>query len=141
VVAEANWQSLQQSSLESSHTALFLNLHVDASQHALFPHWELPPQSQSSPASTMPLPHTGSPMVVMPRLLVRQLDSTELRRRALQMLPMEQGENLVMPCAVEGFMMNCSPASHWPLLSGQHCCELTVLASPQEREVQSCTAP
>ena len=51
------------------------------------------------------------------------------------MLPMEQGENLVMPWAVEGFMMNCSPASHWPLLSGQHCCELTVLASPQEREV------
>ena len=65
VEAEANWQSLQQSSLESSHTALFLNLHVDASQHALLPHWELPPQSQSSPASTMPLPHTGSPMVVI----------------------------------------------------------------------------
>jgi len=55
--ADASWQSWQQSSLLSSHTAPDLNLHVDASQHALSPQPPGPPQSHSSPGSTMPLPH------------------------------------------------------------------------------------
>jgi hypothetical protein len=137
VLEDANWQFLQQSSFESSQTALFLNLQVLASQQLLFPHWLVPPQSQSSPSSTMPLPQTGLPMVVMPRLLVRQEDSTELRWRAEQMLPMEQGENLVMPCAVDGFIMYCSPALQVDELRGQHCWELTVFASAQAEDVQS----
>ncbi len=53
---------------------------------------------------------------------------------------MLQAENLVMPLPVDGFMMNCPPASHVVALSGQHCC-LVAVPSPHVCDVQSCTAP
>ena len=51
--------SVQHSELSGSHTALFLNLHVDASQQVEF---EFRPGSQSSPSSTIPFPHIWSVM-------------------------------------------------------------------------------
>lgn len=57
------------------------------------------------------------------------------------MLPMEQAENLVMPEAVDGFIMNFSPASQVDEESGQHCCALTDWPSEQVEDVQSWTAP
>jgi len=53
----------------------------------------------------MPLPHCWPEMVVTPRFWEKQVVLTELRSMALHMLPMEQGENWLMPSAVEGFMM------------------------------------
>lgn len=80
-------------------------------------------------------------MVVTPRLLLRQPDLTLLRAMAEQILPMEQAEKRSIPWAVDGFMMNLSPASQVLELRGQHCCELTMFESPQVSDVQSCTAP
>src|SRR5690606_19231041 len=58
VSAPANWHwSVQHSSLAGSQMLFVVNLHVLGSQHGLFPHPSSPPQSHSSPASTMPLPH------------------------------------------------------------------------------------
>lgn len=57
VFAALNWQLEQHASLESSQTALSLNLQVVGSQQALSPQAAVPPQSQSSPLSTIPLPH------------------------------------------------------------------------------------
>jgi len=99
------WQLLQQSSFASSQTAPDLNLQVEASQHWLLPQLSAPPQSQSSPSSTMPLPHCWPLMVVTPRLLLKHCVLTELRSMAEQMFPIEHGENWVMPSAVDGFMM------------------------------------
>jgi hypothetical protein len=87
VLAGVNWQLVQQLSLESSQTALFLNLHVFASQQALLAQFSSPPQSQSSPVSTMPLPHLLPMIVVTPRLSERQVDLILLRPMAEQMLP------------------------------------------------------
>ncbi len=52
--------SVQHALLSGSHTAPFVNLHVDESQHD-----EVTPEpgSQSSPSSTIPLPHICSEMV------------------------------------------------------------------------------
>jgi hypothetical protein len=91
--------------LASSHTAPFLNLHVLASQHALVPQLAAPPQSQSSPSSTMPLPHCAPVMSGTPRLELKQKVLTLLRPMAEQMLPTEQGLKEVIPWAVDGFMM------------------------------------
>lgn len=132
----ANWQLLQHSSLESSQTALFLNLQVAASQHWFPAQLAVPPQSQSSPASTMPLPHCCPVIVVTPLLLLKQKVLTLFRWKAEQILPMEQGLNAVMPWPVEGFMRYFSPASQVPLLRGQHCCALDV-PSAQVELVQS----
>src|SRR5437762_118539 len=53
VPAPLNWHCcVQHSSLEKSHTLFVVNLHVVGLQHGLFAHPEVPPQSQSSPAST-----------------------------------------------------------------------------------------
>ncbi len=52
-------ESVQHSELSGSHTAAFLNLHVDESQQLEL---EFRPGSQSSPSSTMPLPHIWSVM-------------------------------------------------------------------------------
>ncbi len=56
---------VQHSSLEKSQTEPVVNLHVDGLQHGLLPQPCVPPQSQSSPDSTMPLPalaaRDGSP--------------------------------------------------------------------------------
>lgn len=142
VLAEANWQDeVQQSSLLGSHTAFCTNLQVVGSQHELLPHPLVPPQSQSSPVSTMPLPHWLPVMVAMSLLAVKHVVLTLLRPMALQMLPTLQAENLVMPDPVAGFMMNCPPASQVSALRGQHCCAATVLPSLQVVDVQSCTAP
>jgi len=139
--AVAKWQFLQQSSLESSQTAEFLNLQVAALQQVLFPHDAVPPQSQSSPSSTMPLPHCWPVMVVRPLLSTSAEALTLLRPRAEQMLPMEQGLKSAMPSPVEGFMMYLEPASQVVELRGQHCCALTTWLLAQVEESQSCTAP
>ena len=138
VVLLESWQPVQQSSLDGSHTAPCLNLHVVGSQHELLPQpWE-PPQSQSSPGSTMPLPHWLPVMVVTSLLLVKQLLWTLWRPRAEQMLPMLHAENCVMPVPVEGFMRKRPFASHELELSGQHCC-LVDVPSAHDEDVQSCT--
>jgi hypothetical protein len=80
-------------------------------------------------------------MVPTPLLLVRQPDLTLLRPKAEQMFPIEHAEKRVMPLAVEGFMMNPSPASQVLELRGQHCCALTKLEFAHWSDVQSCTAP
>lgn len=95
-----NWQDEQQSSLASSHTAPEENLHVVGLQHGSSEQPEGPPQSQSSPSSTMPLPHWAPEMVGMFLLVDRQEVSTEFLPMALQMFPTEQGENAVMPLVV-----------------------------------------
>lgn len=119
--ADANWQPLQQSSFESSQTALFRNRQVRGSQHWLPPQFSSPPQSQSSPVSTIPLPHWLPVMVGTPLLANRQSELTLFRPRAEQMLPIEQGLKLVIPRLVEGFMIYSSPASQEFWLKGQHC--------------------
>jgi hypothetical protein len=120
VLAEANWQFEQQDSWESSHTALFLNLHVDGSQQGLFPQDASPPQSQSSSASTMPLPHWLPVIVVTLRLALRQLDLTVFRPKAEQILPIEQGEKSVRLLLEDGLIMYWSAASHAEVEIGQH---------------------
>jgi len=71
---EANWQvEVQQSSLLGSQTACDLNLQVVGSQHGLLPHPGTPPQSQSSPASTIPFPHWLPVIVEMSLFAVRQV--------------------------------------------------------------------
>ncbi len=139
LAARPHWR-VQHSSLEKSQTEPAVNLQVAALQHGLPAQPWAPPQSQSSPASTMPLPHWLPVMVTTSLLLVRHVDLTLLRPMAEQMLPTLQGENLVMPLPVEGFMMNWPPASHEAVLSGQHCWR-TAVPSPQVDGVQSCTAP
>ena len=60
-VAGANWhRAVQHGELSGSQTALFRNLQVLGSQHVEF---EPLPGSQSSPLSTIPLPHICSAMV------------------------------------------------------------------------------
>lgn len=132
---DANWhEEVQHSSLVGSHWALPLNLQVLASQQLLSPHPSSPPQSQSSPLSTMPLPHWLPVIVVMFLLSVKQVDLT-LDLKPEQILPIEQGENSVIPLAVDGFMMYLPPASHVVLLSGQQDC--VVDDTGQVLEVQS----
>ena len=152
-----NWQLLQQSSLESSHTELFLNLHVAASQqlfpaHLLFSvtkccavEWGTsypsdPPQSQSSPVSTIPFPHLFSVIICTSLLSVKHCLLTLLEKNAPQMLPMVQGLNLSICSDVEGFMMYLPPASHWVAVSWQHCEESCIFAAHWSG-VQSWTAP
>lgn len=96
VFAGENWHLLQQLSLESSQTALFLYLHVFASQQGLSAQLASPPQSQSSPASTMPLPHLPPLIVTTPRFSERQLDLILLRPIAEQILPIVHGEKVVI---------------------------------------------
>lgn len=114
------WQFSQHSSFESSQTALALNLHVRASQQGLPLHEASPPQSQSSPSSTIPFPHWLPVMVTTPRLFTRQSDRTLFRPMPEQMLPTVQGENCVIPRPEVGFMMNLPFALQEPLEKGQH---------------------
>lgn len=120
VLAAANWQPVQQASFESSHTAVLLNLQVVGSQHLLSPHPAVPPQSQSSPLSTMPLPHWLPVVVTTPLLSTRQLDWTLLRPIAEQMLPIVHCEKFSRSEDVVGFMMYLPSASHDVEVSGQH---------------------
>jgi hypothetical protein len=86
------WQlEVQQSSFAGSQTEPDVNLHVFGSQQESPAQPSVPPQSQSSPGSTMPLPHTLPVMVVTSLLLERQSVFTELRPMALQMFPIVQG--------------------------------------------------
>jgi hypothetical protein len=48
---------------------------------------------------------------------------------------------LVIPDAVDGFMMKRWPAEQVDEESGQHCCAATVLPSAHVESTQSCTAP
>jgi hypothetical protein len=73
----------------------------------------------------MPLPHVWPETVTTLRLLEKQVALTLFLWKAEQMLPTEQGENRLMPWAVEGFMMKSSPASQVPELNGQHCWAFT----------------
>jgi len=132
---------MQQSSLLGSQTAFALNLQVVASQHGLFPQPSTPPQSQSSPCSTIPFPHWEPLMVGTFLLDVRQPVFTELRPMAEQIFPILQGLKLVIPVAVDGFMMKRWPAEQVDEESGQHCCAATVVPSAHVESTQSCTAP
>jgi hypothetical protein len=105
VFAEENWQEVQQPSFASSQTEPSVNLQVLASQHLLSPQPSEPPQSQSSPSSTMPLPHCAPAMVTMPLLSERHSELTVLRPSAEQTLPIVHCENLVTSELVLGFMM------------------------------------
>lgn len=123
-----------------SHTALSTNLQVLGSQHLLPAHWATPPQSQSSPFSTIPLPHSCSVIIVTPLFEVRQDVSTPRRPIAEQMLPTVHGLKSCILSLVLGFIMNFCPASHSVADSGQHC-EVWGIFVPQLWDVQSCTAP
>jgi hypothetical protein len=70
-----------------------VNLQVVGLQQGLFAHPDVPPQSQSSPASTMPFPHWLPVIVETSLFAVRQLVFTLFLPIAEQMLPIEQGEN------------------------------------------------
>lgn len=101
----ASWHDeVQHSELLGSQTAPLLNLHVDVSQHD-----DVEPGggSQSSPSSTMPLPHDCKEMI-------RGLDGKPGRTRhvvfreleiVVQMLPIEHGEKLLVLRAETGDMM------------------------------------
>jgi hypothetical protein len=132
---------VQQSSLLGSQTALVWNLQVVGSQQGLFPQPATPPQSQSSPCSTIPFPHCEPVMVRTFLLDVRQPVLTELRPMAEQIFPMLQGLKFVIPGAVDGFITKRPPAGQVDEESGQHCCAATVVPSLHVELVQSCTAP
>lgn len=104
VPALAIWhESEQQSELSGLHTAPEANLHVEASQHGS----SLEPGSQSSPSSTMPLPHAWSEITdglsAWPGA-ARQVVLSE-DDRVVQMLPTEQGEKLETFLRETGDMM------------------------------------
>ena len=136
----ANLQLEQHSSFVSSQTEPLVNLQVAPLQQVLPPHPCVPPQSHSSPLSTIPLPHWLPVIVTIPRLLTKQLELTLLRPKAEQMFPTVQGENCVIPSAVLGFMMYWPLALHVDDERGQH---WEVLSRPCEQVsgMQSCTAP
>lgn len=139
VSADENWQLLQQLSFASSHTAPSLNLQVLASQQLLLPQDSSPPQSQSSPSSTIPFPHWLPVIVVTPRFSDRQELLTLLRPMAEHIFPTVQGEKLSTSPAV-GFMMYFALASHDDVDRGQHCEEESRFWA-QVSESQSWTAP
>ncbi|KAI9037566.1 zincin [Aspergillus affinis] len=87
---DAYWQSLQHGPDASSQTALSRNRQVVPSQQE-FPS-QLSPQSQSSPASTIPLPHSPGVMVGTSSLLIRQFVRTSPDPMAEQTFPKVQGE-------------------------------------------------
>lgn len=128
---------VQHSSLLGSHWELAVNLHVVGTQQVLFPHPLTPPQSHSSPASTIPLPHWLPVIVVISLFATKQEDLTEFRPRAEHMFPMVHAENLLTLGFDAGFMMNCPPASQVEALKGQHCWAATVVPSLQVWLVQS----
>lgn len=97
VLAGVNWQDVQQESLLSSQTLEPMKRQVVGLQQE-FPRQPLsPPQSQSSPLSTIPFPHWEPVRVVRLRLETRQEERTRLAPRPEQMLPIVQGEKDVRP--------------------------------------------
>lgn len=74
-----------------SQTAVLTNLQVVASQHLLFPQPSTPPQSQSSPDSTIPLPHSFSVIILTSLLEVKHVVLTLRLLNAEQIFPTEQG--------------------------------------------------
>lgn len=139
VSADENWHLLQQLSLASSQTAPSLNLQVLASQQLSLPQDPSPPQSHSSPSSTIPFPHWLPVIVVTPRFWDRQELLTLLRPMAEQIFPIVQGEKLFTSPAL-GFMIYFASASHVDLDRGQHCEEDSRFWA-QVSESQSWTAP
>lgn len=133
---------MQHSALLGSHTALLINLHVLESQHV-----ELTPLpgSQSSPLSTIPLPHMFSvmscwlglgftrqvvftaPLVVFcisePRRVLSRGEGN--KDTIVQMFPIEHWEKPVSPDDATGLIKNLAVASQVLLLSGQQ--ELVLL--------------
>lgn len=93
VSSDANRQSLQHGPAASSHTAPSLNRHVSPLQHELSS--QSSPQSQSSPASTIPFPHSPGVMVGTSSLLIRQFVRTSPDPMAEQTFPSVQGEKSV----------------------------------------------
>jgi hypothetical protein len=81
-----------------------VNLQVVGSQQVSLPQPVGPPQSHSSPSSTMPLPHSPAVMRVTFLLEVRQVLEVVLVRKPLQMLPMVQGEKRFVASIVVGFI-------------------------------------
>ena len=117
---DANWQlSVQQSSFEGSQTEFVVYLHVVGSQQLLSPHPSGPPQSHSSPISTIPLPHWEPEMIGTFLLSVRHCVFTAFLPIAEQMLPTEQGEKFRMLEPVDGFMTKRPDAGQVSRESGQ----------------------
>src|SRR5579859_3656036 len=95
---------MQNESFESSHTDPVENLQVVGLQQLFPAQPAVPPQSHSSPSSTMPFPH--SPAVIRVTFLfeVRQDCDTSLFAKPEQILPIEQGENRFVASIVVGFI-------------------------------------
>lgn len=152
---------MQHALLSGSHTALFLNLQVVASQQVEL---ESSPGSQSSPDSTMPLPHIFS--VINGLLVVSDVGALGSIRQVVfmfalvmrepahspsvntvngpdtnyaQMLPILHGEKFISPVSATGLMMNCELASQDATLLGQQLTPL-VLQPPEHEQpsAQSC---
>lgn len=125
-----------------SQTALSTNLQVVGLQHLLVPQPSTPPQSQSSPASTIPFPHSFLVMMLTSLLEVRHEVLTLRLLNAEQMFPTEQGLKASIRSLVDGFMRYAPPASQTVVLSGQHIDAAAILLDAEQvGPVQSCTAP
>lgn len=74
-----------------SQTALSTNLQVVGLQHLLVPQPSVPPQSHSSPASTIPFPHSFLVMILTSLLEVRHEVLTLRLLNAEHIFPTEQG--------------------------------------------------
>lgn len=131
---------MQHLSFDGSQTEPLVNLHVVGLQQ-LFP-WQpcSPPQSHSSPVSTIPFPQTPSDIVGTSSFPRRQLVWMRFRPIAVQMVPMVQGENTLIARLEVGFIMYWPVASQLLWLNGQQRSPpLAVL--PEQPVVQSWTAP
>ena len=137
---DENWQSEQHSSIASSQADPCVYLQVKGLQHLLPAHEASPPQSQSSPSSTTPLPHSEIVFSFTFLLFTRHDDETSFEPKPLQILPMLQGEKVDSLIEAVGFMRYADPALQTEPLRGQHTGELPT--SPEEHPVaQSWTAP
>ena len=111
-----------------------MNLQVVESQHGEL----LPlPGSQSSPVSTMPLPHIWREIVGTVEsdecrhvVFISSIDAPtfslhvsfveeDVRREVVQMLPTEHWEKMFSPVLDTASMMNTPGELHWVVLAGQ----------------------
>lgn len=81
-----------------------MNLQVVGSQQGSLPHPAVPPQSHSSPASTIPLPHSPAVMRVTFLFEVRQELETVLLAKLEQILPIVHSEKRFVASIVVGFI-------------------------------------
>lgn len=111
------WQEeVQHAELEGSQTAPEVNLQVEESQHdeVVFP-----PGSQSSPSSTIPLPHCCKLITLLSPGVCIQLVDTALFPILLHIFPSVHPENVCSVVDVVGFMINWPFALHVDVVKGQ----------------------